>query len=293
MYHIIVNPDAGKHHTLRVARALADCFDARCVEYVIHEMTSKQLLSKTIEKLSKKREEGEARRDVIVVGGDGTMHAVLNAIEDIDSVNVGLVAAGTGNDFAAALGVPSDPVAAADLILGSEAKNTDYLTIGGVRCMNVGGLGIDVEVLKRYNKGKRIHGKLKYLRCLIQSVLTFKGYDIQIESEGRSEKHRAFIAVAANGTQFGGGIKICPVADCKDGKIDVCIVDMVRGLKVIGAFAKLMKGKILQYSRTTHYLCDAVKFSVEGGATVQLDGELYENLSFDARVQTGLHFYRP
>ena len=64
-------------------------------------------------------------------------------------------------------------------------------------------------------------------------------------------------------------------------------------MKVIGAFSKLMKGKILEFDKTTHYLCERVKFFIEGGATVQLDGELYDNLDFDARIMTGLKFYRP
>ncbi|MDD6996066.1 MAG: YegS/Rv2252/BmrU family lipid kinase [Candidatus Borkfalkiaceae bacterium] len=293
MFHLIVNPDAGKHNTLRAARTVADYFNEKEQEYVIHEMTSQTLLRSTIEELSQPRKEGEERTDIVVVGGDGTMHAVLNALVDVDAVNVGLIPAGTGNDFSVSVQIPADSRKAAELILTCKPKDTDYLTVGGVRCMNVGGLGIDVDVLKRYNKSQKIHGKLKYLRCLIQSLLTFKGCDIQIESEGKSEKHRAFFAVACNGGQIGGGIKICPAANPADGFIDVCCVDMVRGLKMAGAFVKLMKGEILQYPKTTHFLCKQVRFCIEGGATVQLDGELYDHLDFNAEIKTGLKFYRP
>ena len=293
MFHLIVNPDAGKHKTLRAARTVADYFNRKEQEYVIHEMTSKQLLRSTVAELSLPRGEGEERTDIVVVGGDGTMHDVLNALTDVNAVSIGLIPSGTGNDFSASVKIPADAKKAAELILSCRPKDTDYLTIGGVRCMNVGGLGIDVDVLKRYNKNKKIHGKLKYLRCLIQSLLSFKGCDIQIESEGRSEKHRAFFAVACNGGQIGGGIKICPAAQAADGYIDVCCVDMVRGFKMVGAFIKLMKGQILQFPKTTHYLCKQVRFSIEGGATVQLDGELYENLDFDAHIHSGLKFYRP
>lgn len=292
MYHIIVNPDAGKRKTLHAARAVAEYFDEREEEFVIHEMTSKKILHSTIHDLSQSTDAKE-RTNIIVIGGDGTLHAVLNSIEDLNAVNVGLIPAGTGNDFAASLQIPSEPKKAAELILKGEAKDTDFLEVGGIRCMNVGGLGIDVDVLKRYNKSQKIHGKLKYLRCLIQSIFHFKGNDILIESDGRREKHRAFLAVACNGKQIGGGIKICPAANPTDGALDVCVVDMIRGLKVIGAFIRLMKGKILDFKQTTHYLCQRVKFVIEGGATVQLDGEMYDNLDFDAKLMTGLKFYRP
>ena len=293
LYHLIVNPDAGKHKTLRAARAVADFFDEREAEYVIHEMTSKQILRTTIRELSAPLKEDEERRNVIVVGGDGTMHAVLNALDDISSVNIGLIPAGTGNDFAASVKLPSDTKKAADIILNGTPRDMDYLDVGGVRCMNVGGLGIDVDVLKRYNKSQKIHGRLKYMRCLIQSILHFKGNDIIIESEGKSEKHRAFLAVACNGSQIGGGIKICPAAVAGDGLIDVCFVEMVRGPKVIGAFIKLLKGKVLEYKKTTHFRCKRVRFEIPGGATVQLDGELYDNLDFDAQIKTGLKMYLP
>lgn len=293
LYHLIVNPDAGKHKTLRAARTVADYFDEKEREYVIHEMTSKQILRSTIKDLSAPLGDGETKRNVIVVGGDGTMHAVLNALEDISSVNLGLIPAGTGNDFAAALKLPSDPKKAAEIILNGEAQNMDYLEVGGVRCMNVGGLGIDVDVLRRYNKSQKIHGKLKYMRCLIQSVLHFKGNDIIIETDGRSEKHRAFLAVACNGSQIGGGIKICPAAVAGDGLIDVCVVDMVRGFKIIGAFIKLLKGKILEYKKTTHFRCTSVRFEIPGGAIVQLDGELYDGLDFSAQLKSGLKMFRP
>lgn len=293
MFHLIVNPDAGKHKTVRAARAVADYFNEREKEYVIHEMTSKTLLRSTIEELSQPRKEGEARTDVIVVGGDGTMHAVLNALTDVNAVNIGLIPAGTGNDFSVSAQIPADARKAAELILTCPPKDTDYLTVGGVRCMNVGGLGIDVDVLKRYNKSDKIHGRLKYLRCLIQSLLSFKGCDILIENGEEIRKHRAFFAVACNGGQIGGGIKICPAANPGDGLIDVCCVDMVRGFKLAGAFVRLMKGQILRHPKTTHFLCKQVKFRIEGGATVQLDGKLYDHLDFDAQISSGLKFYRP
>ena len=99
--------------------------------------------------------------------------------------------------------------------------------------------------------------------------------------------------MACNGSQIGGGIKICPAAVAGDGLIDVCFVEMVRGPKVIGAFIKLLKGKVLEYKKTTHFRCKSVRFEIPGGATVQLDGELYDNLDFDAQIKTGLKMYLP
>lgn len=292
MYHIIVNPVAGKQKTVRAAKETRDILTGAQKDCVVLETSSVKELSSALKNLSAPRSDGK-RNDLIAVGGDGTLHALLNAIEDVSAVNVGLIPCGTGNDFAEYVGLSSDVRQATDVILNGTAKDTDYLEVGGVRCMNVGGLGIDTDVLRRYNKSDKVHGKLKYLRCLIQSLLHFKGNDIVVENDGEKIEHKAFIAAACNGGRIGGGIKICPAAVADDGKLDVCVVDMVRGFKMIGAFFKLMRGKILEFGKTTHYLCERVRFFVEGGATVQLDGELYENLDFDARIGKGLKFYRP
>ena len=158
--------------------------------------------------------------------------------------------------------------------------------------MNVGGIGMDVDVLERCNRGK-LKGKIKYLMSLIQSLFSFKGLPILIESEGKEEKHDALIAAACNGTQFGGGIVICPTAVSDDHLIDVVVVDCIGGKwKIVKAFIELMKGRVLEYPLTTHFRCERVRFTTETPCTAQLDGELYEGLTFDVKVCKGLKFYR-
>ena len=169
---------------------------------------------------------------------------------------------------------------------------TDYLEVDGVRCMNVAGIGMDVDVLERCKRGKS-KGKLKYLKSLVQSLFAFKGIKVEIETDGVKQTRDVLIAAACNGSQFGGGIKICPTAEVADGKINTVIVDCIGGKwKIIKAFIQLLKGKILDYELTTHFLCDAVKFMPENKCTVQLDGELYKDLSFEVKVRKGLQFYR-
>ena len=188
--------------------------------------------------------------------------------------------------------IPENAEKALEIIMGGEAKETDYLEVGGKRCMNVGGIGMDVDVLERCNRGK-LKGKIKYLMSLLQSLFAFKGLPILIESEGREEKHDALIAAVCNGTQFGGGIVICPTAVADDQLIDVVIVDCIGGKwKIVKAFIELMKGRVLQYPLTTHFRCERVRFATDTPCTAQLDGELYTELDFDVKLCRGLRFYR-
>ncbi len=287
MYHIILNPTAGKKKALKNLSVVEKILTERGLEYEVHKTCSVHDATDIAKRLTLAGAE-----DLLVLGGDGTLHEVLNGIADPTRCRLGLIPSGTGNDFAGKLHIPLQPDKALRLIIDGEAKPVDFLSVGGVRCMNVGGMGMDVDVLERCKRGK-MKGKIKYLMSLIRSLFAFKGLPILVESDGRSEKHDALIAAACNGTQFGGGITICPEAKEDDGKIDVVVVDCIGGkIKIIKAFLQLMKGRILEYPATTHFLCDSVRFTPSEPITVQLDGELYQGLDFEVRIEKGLKFYR-
>ena len=157
--------------------------------------------------------------------------------------------------------------------------------------MNVAGFGIDVDVLERCKRGK-MKGKPKYLLSLIQSLFSFKGISIEMQNGEDKKEYCALIAAVCNGSQFGGGIPICPASNIADGKIDVITVDCLGGVfKILKALMALMKGKILTYPAATHCLCDRVRFTTEKPCAVQLDGEIYPDLVLDVCVGEGLKMY--
>ena len=286
MFHLIYNPVSGQKKTKKSLAIAERLFTERGVLYETHETQGEhdaQAIAKAL------TEQGET--DIIVLGGDGTLHEVLNGLADPTVCKIGLLPCGTGNDFAARLGLPTDIEKATLKILDSEAKPIDYLEVDGVRCMNVAGIGMDVDVLERCQKGK-LKGKIKYFISLLQSLFAFKGIALEMESEGRIERHEALLAAACNGSQFGGGIRICPTADVSDGKISVVLVECI-GSKwgIIKAFMSLLKGTILTYPATTEFTCERVRFSPDTPCTVQLDGELYKDLEFDVTLKKGLKFY--
>ncbi len=285
-YHIILNPAAGKKRSVKNLKIVEEILTKRGVSFAVHKTTGIGVATDIARALSQAGEE-----EIVVLGGDGTLHEVLNGV-DPTRCRLGLIPSGTGNDFAGRLGLPMDAAKALELILEGEATPLDYLEVGGVRCMNVGGIGMDVDVLERCKKG-RMKGKLKYLFSLLKSLFAFKGLPVTIESEGRIEKRDALIAAACNGAQFGGGITICPAAEVDDGKLNVVVVDCIGGkMKIIKAFFILMKGGILEYPATTHFWAERVRFTPDAPCSAQLDGELYTNLELDFSVRRGLHFYR-
>lgn len=286
MYHVIFNPVAGRRKAFKNLKVIERVLNERGVEYEVHKSGGVHDAEYIARKLT---EAGET--ELIVLGGDGTLNEVLNGIADPSVCKLGLVPSGTGNDFAAAMGIPLDPEEAILQIVQGEARPVDFIDVSGTRSMNVAGLGIDVDVLERCQRG-RMKGKLKYLISLIKSLFTFKGYRVKIESDGREERRDVLICAVANGSMFGGGIKICPAAETDDGKLDVVIVDCIGGkMKIVKAFVQLMKGKILEYPLTTYFRCESVRFTPQNKCPIQLDGELYQNHEFEAKLVKGLRFY--
>ncbi len=286
MFHIISNPVSGKKGNLKNPEIVASVFERYGLEYQLYQTTRQGEGKELAEKITR-----DGGRDIVVIGGDGTLHEVLNGLTQPSECRLGLIPSGTGNDFGYALGIPEDAEKAAELIATRQAKDVDYIEVGGKRCMNVCGMGMDVDVLERCNRG-RTRGKLKYLKSLLSSLFAFKGYDISVEVDGETVEKHALIAAVCNGKAFGGGIRICPVAEADDHKFDVQVIDCPNGKwKIIKAFLKLMKGKIMDVPYLSHYRTDRVVFTTANTNVSQLDGELYQNLEFVAELKTGLKFY--
>ena len=286
VYHIISNPVAGKDKAKKSLESVKAVFLRAGKQVETHISACPGDAMRIARELTEK---GES--NIIAHGGDGTLHEVLNGLSDPSACHLGLIPAGTGNDFAEKLGIPSDVEKAAELILRAEPKPVDYLQVDNVRCMNVGGIGIDVDVLERCKKGK-FKGKAKYVLSLVKSLFAYKGCKVRVESDGVEEERDVLLAAFCNGSYFGGGIQICPVADVSDGKLNVMLVDCLGGvIKIVKAFIMLMKGKAMEYPNKLHFLCDKLQITPVKPCAAQLDGEIYKGLNLCVSVKQGLKFY--
>ncbi len=291
MLNFIVNPHAGTFKGKKLKKTLKKLEDhlaERNVPYTIHKTNHKGHATTLTRNLI-----DTGATDIIAIGGDGTLHEILNGFHSFDKCNLGLIPCGTGNDFAGTLNISKDPVKALDLILDGEPKYIDYLQTPTVRGINVIGAGLDVVVLEHYEKLKR-KTKLGYTMCLLKTLFGFKGITFECEVDGEKKTYNSFIAAIANGTRFGGGIQICPSAIYNDGKINFVAVDFVKGLPLVGLLLKLNSGKILQAKGATEVSAEKVKITGESISRIQIDGELYPGDSLEVWVVSNqLKMYRP
>ena len=291
MIDFIINHSAGKahgKHTKKIVRLLEKRLIERKIPYVFHLPPTAEETKKITTKIIK-----QGAKIVVSVGGDGTLHQIINGFTNFESVSLGIIPCGTGNDFATAINIPTSPLDALDLILEGEPKFTDYMQMPSVRGINIIGMGIDVDVLNKYSQLKK-KNKWGYTKCLIQTLMNFDYSDFDAQLNGQRNHYRSFIACVANGYQYGGGIKISPESDATDNLLDFVAVGEIKKSKILGKFLQLKKGKILTFPETTHIKTKNIKIFTDTHPVINVDGELYKNIPFEVKIVSNkLKVFRP
>ena len=169
---------------------------------------------------------------VVVLGGDGSLHAVVKALRAagrLTDVTVGLVPLGTGNDFAATLGLPEDPAAAARVVATGSTREIDLVIDGtdGV-VINAAHIGIGAEAAAAARPWKKALGPLGYaVGAALTGLkgLTTPGARLRITVDGKTltRKEPVIQVAIGNGRYVGGGAPLLPQADPSDGLIDVSV----------------------------------------------------------------------
>jgi diacylglycerol kinase (ATP) len=166
---------------------------------------------------------------LVAVGGDGTVHQALQAVAG-RAVGFGVVPAGTGNDFAAATGVPRDPLAAADAIAAavregrSRAFDLGRMTGPGGDMRWYGAVlaaGFDAIVNERANRMRWPRGPRRYDLAIALETVRLRPRAYRLEVDGAERVFAGVLVAVGNCPSYGGGLRICPDADPADGLLDV------------------------------------------------------------------------
>ncbi|HEX6255061.1 MAG TPA: YegS/Rv2252/BmrU family lipid kinase [Euzebyales bacterium] len=166
---------------------------------------------------------------VIVCGGDGSLHTLVNVLHDLDRLTdttVGIVPLGTANDFAAGLGLPDDPVEAAKVCASGHATPTDALvTDDGEVVVNAAHAGIGAVASERARPLKPLTGALAYPLAALLTGATTAGQLVTVEiDDDVVHEGPALLTLVANGPSLGGQALLCPTADPRDGLLDLLVI---------------------------------------------------------------------
>jgi len=292
MYHIIVNSINLAKRKEQQLDIVTKIFEKAGKEYKIYMTEYKGHAKDIAAEITK---DGQFAH-IVAMGGDGTLHEVLNGIRDVENCTLGLIPMGTGNDFATAAGIPLDTRTACENIVFRAPTHLDYIELdNGLRSINAVGIGMDVDVLKRAYK-KKSTKKSKYFSAFLSSLFRYKAARFKVSWDGGEERQiKGLLVCLGNGTQIGGGIQLFPEAALNDGYMDIMFVEYLSRFRTVLAFIKLMTGKVNKVKRVTHVKCkSAAIIPVDALATIQAEGELYDGVELKAHVVTDkLKFYLP
>ncbi|WP_327182117.1 diacylglycerol kinase [Streptomyces sp. NBC_01334] len=228
---------------------------------------------------------------LIAVGGDGLAHLALQAVAGTRTP-LGLVAAGTGNDFARALGLPvRDPAAAArlvaDALKGARIRDIDLGRVGDRWFGTVLASGFDSRVNDRGNRMRWPLGRARYDLAMLAELAAFRPFPYRITlDDGAVREVEATLVAVGNGSSYGGGMRICPGADLTDGLFDVTVVGDCRRTTLLRVFPKVYRGTHIDHPKVTVLRAAKVEIAA-AGVSGYADGERLGELPLTARCVPG------
>ncbi|QHE53307.1 diacylglycerol kinase family protein [Pontibacillus sp. HMF3514] len=288
MYILIVNPEAGNGRSLKVLKKLQkdplfkqkDCRSF----FTKYEGHAEELVKHVLEIYNEKV------KCIIAVGGDGTMHEVVNGLKNIPSVPIAYIPAGSGNDFARGTNSKKKPVKLfQDIVQRSYAKPYwcgSYLTDKRkpsnrrVFASNIG-FGFDAEIAQRANRStykkwlnKLGLGSLAYAIALVQTIFQFepKEVELTIDGERRTLSNVWMITTGVHG-YYGGGMKVIPSAKMTKDSFHVLIIENISKWKVLAVFLSVFWGGHIKYNEVT--VLKASSLSINGNKSISyhVDGQ--------------------
>ncbi|PZG11128.1 diacylglycerol/lipid kinase family protein [Nonomuraea aridisoli] len=282
---LLVNPAARGGRTLRLLEPVARRLRAGGAELsVIVGDDAADALARACTAVSE-------RPDALVAfGGDGLVHLAVQAVAGSD-VPLGIIPAGTGNDIAAALGVPADPIAAARAVLRMKERPVDAVSVrtGTVEELFAGVLccGFDSRVNERANLRTWPPGAGRYLVAMAQELRAFRPIPFRVTFDGGEvvERESMLVAVANTGS-YGAGMRVCPSALPDDGLLDVVMLEALSKAEFLRVFPSVYRGTHVGHRAVSVRRVRSVRLEAPG-VVAYADGERVGAAPVECEVRPG------
>ncbi|KAB2338881.1 diacylglycerol kinase family lipid kinase [Cytobacillus depressus] len=285
--YFIINPQAKNGYCQKVWRKLESILLEQQVSYLAFFTEYKGHAKEIVQTIGSKT---EGKKVVIVaVGGDGTMHEVMNGAVSFPHIHIAFIPGGSGNDFSRGFHIPRKPTKALMELLHSDEDHTTLVDIGKITneekkelyFINNIGAGFDALIAKEVNKSKmkRIFnrlslGKFVYVYFLLKNLFFYKPTNITLKVDGVDRTYRSawFVAVS-NQPFYGGGMKISPHASPVDGILNITIVHQLSKIKLLFVFITVFWGGHTRFKEVASFTGRSVHISSNRPLCVHADGE--------------------
>jgi len=295
-WFVIVNPTAGSGKGLddfpRISKLLRSNGIIHETVFTEHKFHATELTVSAVNR---------GFRHIIIAGGDGTLHEVVNGlfIQQVcapTDVTLAVIAVGTGNDWVRTFGIPTNY---AEAIRAIKEGNTFVQDTAEVEyeeahyrqkryMANSAGVGFDAKVVRQFNhlKAKGHRGTWLYIRSLVGSYFRYKSAGAQITVDGKVVYNNLVFSISVGICKYkGGGLQTLPKAVPDDGLLDVTIIRPVHWWNIVFRAKKLSNGDIYSIGHTMHLRGREVRIYSSPDMPMEIDGELFGHtpLTFSAQ----------
>jgi len=281
-WFVIINPTSGngacKKKWPKIEKELKLNNFNFCFAFTEYSKHSILLVQKTIEK---------GYTHIICVGGDGTLHNIVNGIMSqttipSSAIQVGMIPVGTGNDWVKTHHIPMDYKEAIKIIQNENITCQDIgkivfpdQTIPAVYFNNLAGVGFDGFVVSKVHKYKH-YGALAYLFGALAGLFSFHPFSSTIRINSKEYSGKTLMVLIGLCKYSGGGMQLTNSANPFDGLFDVSIAGDLSKLEVVKNLKNLFNGKIINHNKVVSINSDLICIDINQKELpyIQADGEL-------------------
>lgn len=225
---------------------------------------------------------------IVVVGGDGTIHEAAQAMIGKPEVSLGVVVAGTGNDYALMAGF-SGKFGKKEwaTLLESRTARVDVGLCNGKYFINGMGVGFDADVtaviIEHRSRSKRFT-KATYNKCILKTLLSYKTRTMDLTVDKQEISMDNLLVTCAIGRRLAGGYYLTPKAIANDGLIDVVQVKKVNLLGRISILSAVTRGAHLKHKSVDYFQGERITIAFKEVVPAHMDGELIFDREFNVEV---------
>ena len=220
---------------------------------------------------------------ILVAGGDGTVHEVVNhmILADVD-LPLGVIPVGTSNDLAAYWHLSKDIAHCAAVFAGGSVRAVDVGVVNGRYFLNVASAGLLTGVAHSADKAlKHTLGKAAYYLKGFEEVPRFRSIPVRIQADDRLIEGDVILFLVMNGGTVGTFTRIAPAARMDDGKLDLLIVHRCSLAELVRILISLMSGAHFAHKAVEYLQASHITISSDEHLESDVDGEQGPPLPLD------------
>jgi diacylglycerol kinase (ATP) len=267
---IIYNPTSGREILKRNLPEILEKLEIAGYETSAHATTGAGDATKAA------RIAVERQYDVVIAaGGDGTIHEVVNGLAEQDyRPRLGILPAGTTNDFARALHIPRDIGAAVDIITKGDIIPVDIGKINEKYFINIAGGGRITELTYEVpSKLKTMLGQLAYYLKGMEMIPSIKASDLTIEYDGKLFEGEAMLFLVGLTNSIGGFEKLAPDSSINDGLFSLLILKKINLADFVRISTLALRGEHINDPNVIYTQANHIKVRSNEKVQINLDGE--------------------